>query len=164
MGDSGEPTIGPRHAASGLSLVCRVGNRLCALRLEHVVETMRPLLIEAFVGAPPFIRGISIIRGKAVPVVDAASLLGADDELHPTRLVTLATGDRQVALVVDAVLGLRVITTDPLQELPPLLGEYSEDVISAIGTMDAELLLVLRTARLVPESVWAALDDRQPAS
>jgi len=130
-----------------------------ALPLDDVVETMRPLPGEPLAGAPRFVRGISVIRGAPVPVVDAASLLGIGDS-HAARLVTLRVGDRRVAVAVDAVLGIRALPPESLQELPPLLREAGSGVVEAIGVLDAELLLVLQSVRLVPESVWVGVRPR----
>jgi purine-binding chemotaxis protein CheW len=44
-------------------LLFRSGGRLCALRLESVRETTRPLPIEPIAGTPPFVLGISVMRG-----------------------------------------------------------------------------------------------------
>jgi purine-binding chemotaxis protein CheW len=140
-----------------LSLLCRVGVHLCALPLEHVVETMRPLPVEIVGSAPEFVSGLCIIRGVPLPVVDTGSLLGTG-ESRPTRFVTVKAGKRLVVLAVDAVLGLRAIPADSLQELPLLLGDARAELIAAIGAIDSELVLVLRTARVVPESIWAALE------
>jgi purine-binding chemotaxis protein CheW len=140
-----------------LFLLCRVGVHLCALPLEVVVETMRPLPVEIVGGAPEFVSGLSIIRGVPLPVVDTGSLLGVTQS-RPTRFVTVKAGKRLVVLAVDAVLGLRAIPPDSLRELPPLLGDARSELIAAIGAIDVELLLVLRTARVVPESTWAALE------
>jgi len=127
------------------------------LPLEHVVETMRPLPVEIVGGAPEFVSGLSIIRGVPLPVVDTGSLLGAGKS-RPSRFVTVKAGNRLVVLAFDAVLGLRAIPPDSLQELPPLLGDARAELITAIGAIDAELLLVLQTTRVVPESIWAALE------
>ena len=40
-----------------------------------------------------------------------------------------------------------------IKDLPPLLRDATGEVIAAVGTLDAELLLVLQSGRLVPESV-----------
>jgi purine-binding chemotaxis protein CheW len=144
-----------------LSLICRVQTRLCAIPLGHVIETMRPLPTEAIVGAPPFVRGLAVIRGAPVPVVDAARLLGAT-QAQAARLVTMTVGARRVALAVDSVLGVRAIPAGSLHELPPLLHEAGADVVAAIGLLDAELLLVLHATRLLPEDAWAALDMPGP--
>ena len=140
---------------SDLSLLFRARTQLLALPLTHVIETMRPLPIEPLAGAPPYVRGISVIRGEPVPVVDVARLL-CGDESAPSRLVTIAVGDRKVALTVDSVLGVRAVPAGSFQALPPLL--EGVDLVSAIGILDAELMLVLQGARLLPDDFWAALD------
>lgn len=146
-----------RTEAGELCLLVRAGGQLCALPLEHVDETMRPQPVHAIAGAPHFVRGIAVIRGVPVPVVDVASALGAE-ESQPTRFVTLRTADRRVAFAVDDVVGVRAIDEKSVSDLPPLLARASVRVVSAIGTLDTDLLMVIQTVRLVPEAVWSVLE------
>jgi purine-binding chemotaxis protein CheW len=140
----------------GLSLLCRVHEHWCALPLRHVVETMRPLPTSPIPGAPAFVDGVAIIRGGPVPVLNLSCLLGSSAG-HPTRFVCVNTDRGRIALAVDHVQGVRSIESDSLHALPPLLQCADAEVIAAIGMLDAELLLVMQTARLVPEDLWAAL-------
>jgi purine-binding chemotaxis protein CheW len=142
-----------------LSLLCRMRSHLCALPLEHVAETMRPMPVTALAGSPSFVRGMSVIRGIAIPVVDAGALFGSNEPPEPTRFVTLRIEDRQVALAVEQVVGIRGLAEVSLQDLPPLLRAANADLVAAVGTLDSELLLVLQTARIVPESVWGMLRE-----
>jgi purine-binding chemotaxis protein CheW len=130
---------------------------LCALPLEHVEEAMRPLAVEAIAGVPSFVRGLAVVRGAPIPVVDAASLL-CGKASHPTRFVTIKTGRRRMALAVDAVVGVVEIPPGSLDAVPLLFQDANLDVISAIGTLDTDLLLVLRSTRLIPEELWAVLE------
>jgi purine-binding chemotaxis protein CheW len=114
---------------------------------------MRPLPI-ALLKAPSFVQGLSIIRGAPTPVVDAGALLGATDAPRSTRLVVLQLDGRRVALAVEEVLGVRTIPGASLDELPPLLRDASREVVSAVGALDAELIVVLHASHLIPESVW----------
>ena len=144
----------------GLWLVVRAGTQLCALPLEHVDETMRPQPVRALAGAPPFVRGVAVIRGLPVPVVDAATAIGqAEPSSNGTRFVALKTAERRVALLVNEVVGVRQIDLRDLFELPPLLASASERVVSAIGMLDSELLMVLRSGKLVSEATWAAVEN-----
>jgi len=59
--------------------------------------------------------------------------------------------------LLDAVVGVVQIPPGSLDALPGLFQDASLDVISAIGTLDADLLLVLRSTRLIPEETWAVL-------
>ena len=138
-----------------LLLICRVQGRLCGLPLEHVLETMRPLPTEGIAGAANFVRGLAVIRGAPVPVIDTARLLGVTDA-HADRFITVNAGERVVALAVDSVLGVRAVPALSLRELPPLLLDAAAQAVAAIGLLDAELLLVLRSACLLPDEAWGA--------
>jgi purine-binding chemotaxis protein CheW len=110
---------------------------------------MRPLPLEHVADTRDFVRGMSIVRGEPVPVVDARRLLDGSDAAPGGRLVTLRVGARSVALHVDEVLGVRIIAPELLQEVPPLLGDAS-DARTALGALDGRLLELLDTARLLP--------------
>jgi purine-binding chemotaxis protein CheW len=158
-GEGGVPA-----ARSVICLLSRVGTRTCAVPVELICETMRPLPIEPMAGMPSFVLGVSVVRGTPVPVIDAARMLGAAaDALPPGRFVSMRIGARVAVLAVDAVLGVRDITRGSLDELPPLMGEASTDVVEAIGMLDSGLLLILRSGRIVPPAVWAALNAEHPS-
>jgi purine-binding chemotaxis protein CheW len=138
-------------------LLARIATQLCALPLELVEEIMRPLPVRTVAGVPDFVAGVTIVRGHAVPVVDGARLLGLSSG-DAARLLTLKAASRRVALAVDEVIGVRAIARDARRELPPLLGRVRADVVSSIGTLDGELMLVLGAVRVVPEALWAEID------
>jgi purine-binding chemotaxis protein CheW len=130
-------------------LLYRVADLHCAIPGARVLEVMRGQPIDRLSGLPPFIAGLSIIRGTPVPVVDAGSLLNA----APTAgayFVAVEVGDRPIALAVDQVVGLRRIARTGWVPLPPLLRNIAEDTVSAIRANDGDLLLLLDAARLVP--------------
>lgn len=139
-------------------MIVTVGRRACAIGLQYVAETMRPLAIEAISGTPEFVRGVSVIRGTPIPVVDLQVLLeNGENSAAYGRFVTVKVGERRVALAVDGVVGVRDLDPAQIGELPPLLRDIDADVVEAIGTCDAQLLIVLRAARIVPDEVWATL-------
>lgn len=140
-------------------LLIRVRDHVCVLPLEHVSETMRPQPVRVVAGAPPFVRGVAVIRGAPVPVLDAAFLLlGEQPSGDETRFVSLRVADRQVALAVSEVLGVREIDKAHVSDLPPLLSPASAGVVAALGMLDSDLLLVLRAGRLVSEAVRAGIN------
>jgi purine-binding chemotaxis protein CheW len=64
-----------------------------------------------------------------------------------------------VALAVEEVVGVRDLSAASLAELPPLLGEAAAEVVATVGALDAELLVVLRSARWVPSGAWQAIEE-----
>jgi purine-binding chemotaxis protein CheW len=141
------------HEASWL--LCRADAQRFVVPLRHVIETMRPLPIEAIAGAPSYVRGLCVIRGAPVPVVDAGVLLGRQP-VSASRLVALRAGSRTAALLVDMVDGIRAISPSAFNRLPPLLRDAA--TIAAVGILDAELLLSLHTARIIPDDLPVGLD------
>jgi purine-binding chemotaxis protein CheW len=144
-------------------LIVRTGNFSCALPLAHVMETMRRLPIEPLAGVPPYVRGVSIVRGTATPVVDLGDILGVP-ESSGERFVVIRVGEKQVALAVDSVLGVREIDLAAFPEVPPLLRRAPHDLIEAIGALDGQFLTVLRSGWELPEEVWQALTAQAVAS
>lgn len=134
-------------------LVVGTGIHACAVPLSQVIETMRPLPVDVIAGVPSFISGISIIRGVPTPVVDLQVLLGMPSRAN-ARFVTIRLGARQVALSVEAVVGIRELDPSTTQKLPPLLQGAPQDAVDAIGTLDEQLLLVLQTGWQLPDEVW----------
>jgi purine-binding chemotaxis protein CheW len=141
-------------------LVARVRESTCALPVSDVIETMRPLPIRPLPQLPPFVMGLAVIRGATVPVVNLGSLFGLEGVTAIARIVTLRAGKRIIAAAVEDVVGIRYLDDEVLGSLPPLLSVGSSDVVSQLGVLDRDLLVVLRSARLVPEDVWAQLETK----
>jgi purine-binding chemotaxis protein CheW len=154
-----ERAVGTKRA-----LVVGLESCLCAVPLTHIIETMRPLPVERIAGVPSFVLGISIIRGIPTPVIDLQAVVGTPSD-RVERFVTLRVGERQVALSVNAVLGVRDLgVAETMRELPPLLQRASQEVIETIGTLDEQVLLVLREGWELPDEVWQALTTQEAVS
>jgi len=130
---------------------------LVALPLPCVVETMRPQPLSGLVGMPAFICGLARIRGASIPVVDLPLLLTGVADIHTERFITIRTNDWQIALAVESVIDIREISPATLDALPPLLGTTPAKYVEAVGALDDGLLLLLRTANIIPPELWEAL-------
>jgi purine-binding chemotaxis protein CheW len=147
-----------------VSLICQVRSGVvCALPLEHVDETMRPLAVTPMAGLPAFVEGLTVVRGVPTPVVNVASLLDGVTS-HATRFVSVRAGARRIVLAVDAVVGVVEIPSGLAVALPLLLQNARLDAISAIGVLDADLLLVLRSSHLIPVDVWVTIQAGSTAA
>jgi purine-binding chemotaxis protein CheW len=150
------------NSATESWLACHVAAHVCALPLTGIIETMRPLPVEAFPKAPIFVAGVAIIRGMPIPVVDMRALMG-EPSVPAGRYVTVKTGNQVVALAFDAVVGVHRVDAAQVTELPPLLKAVAGEAISQVGARDAELLIFLETSRLLPPAVAALFATRGAA-
>jgi purine-binding chemotaxis protein CheW len=146
-------------------LVVRAGDRLAALPLGTVRETMRPLPLQPVGGAPAFVAGMSVLRAEPVPVVILDALLGGGAANGFGRFVSVQAGrGRPFLLAVDEVIGVRRFATDALEELPPLLGAEARGIATAVTLHDERLVTLLDTAHLIPGDVWRSLEAHRVAS
>jgi purine-binding chemotaxis protein CheW len=148
---------------AGASLLCRQQRLRLVLPLAHVVEVMRPLAVEAMPGMPFFVRGVSVIRGTPVPVVDAAGLLVVTDGPAAGRWVVLRAGTHRFALAVEAVEGVVELPSAGSAHLPALLRHGRAEAISALGALDADLLVVVRATSVLSDADWRAFAERGSA-
>jgi purine-binding chemotaxis protein CheW len=141
--------------AGGMSLVFRAGSMLCALRLDEVIETMRPLDVRPLAGTPSYVRGVTIMRGVPTPVVDVARLVGGE-QAGVSRFVAVRTEHGPVAFATGPVLGIRTVAPDAPPGHSALLGGASSRLVAGVGTIDAEPIILLQSMRVLPDDVWAA--------
>ena len=141
-------------------LLVRAGERICALPLAEVIEAFRPLPVRPLAGTPPFVLGMAVVRGAPAPVLCLARFLTGAPGPAPSRFVSVRCGERVAALAVEAVIGV-----SPLPEMDsgaPLLEQAGGGALEAAGALGSELLVLLRTVRVVPEEVWTSLDGGGP--
>jgi purine-binding chemotaxis protein CheW len=129
-------------------LVVQAGGLRCALPVSLVREIMRPLPVRSAAGLGPAVRGVSVIRGTAMPVVSLSRLLG-QPEAEDRRFVVLRTPGRDCALSVEQVHALTTVKTDEWQAMPRLLSRMES--AAQILAEDEDLMVSLNTARLIAE-------------
>src|SRR3954471_23255745 len=152
MGQDGQ-NAGP--GAGAWSLVFRAGALLCALPLDEVIETMRPLPVRPLAGTPCHVVGVTIMRGAPITVIDAGRLIGGET-VEAERFVAVRTERGPLAFATGPVLGVRATPPDASGTPPILLGGASSRLIAGVGMIDAQPLLRLRSMRHVPDEVWSA--------
>ena len=133
-------------------LLVRSGSIVCAIPVHEVAETMRPLPAESITGMLPFVRGLSVIRGRPTTVLDLTSLLEGSAPGAVSRYVTLRNGERPVALAVEEVIGIREIETGSLETMGLLVNERRSDLVHQVGALGEGLLMVLSASRVIEEA------------
>ena len=129
-------------------LLVRARSWMCALPLDEVEETMRPLPVTPVASAPAFVRGVSLggrlSGGPVEPCVGG-------------RFVSLRVPEGRLVLEVDEVRGLSTLDANTLEAVPSLLRETAQGHLQRLGSLDGHLLTLLGTAHLLPPDVWDRL-------
>jgi len=156
------------HATSKW-LLCRAAEHTCGLPIAAVRLTLRRPHLQSWEGEDTLQKtaltdGVAMIRGELVPVVSLGRLLSGQAAADERRLILLAVGGRRVALGVSTVLGVRALPAATLAALPPLLDDERGTFVERLGQVDGELLLALRTARLLTEGSLAKARNSEVSS
>ncbi|MBN9416671.1 hypothetical protein ABS71_21700 [bacterium SCN 62-11] len=140
-------------------LLCRLGTSWCALGLQGLGEVMRPQPVDPVAGLPEFVDGLAIIRGAPLPVINLPKLLcgSASDACDQERFVTAQSDGQQLALRVDEVAGIVPLDSDTWTRLPSLMDGLQSNHLSALGSHQGHLVMLLRRANLLSEEDWMRL-------
>ena len=81
--------------------------RFCAAA-RHVIEVMRPAEYTHLPGAPTGVLGVMNVRGKIIPVIDAAQPLLGQSKVDPSTglILVLNSTQGEIGLLVDDVQGI----------------------------------------------------------
>lgn len=132
----------------------RLGDELFAIDVAQVREVLELSLITKVPTAPPYMRGVVNVRGKAIPVVDLRQKFGlppASSTLQ-TRIVVMEIQlDGEPAVVggiADSV--HEVIELEPGQINPPpaIAQRWRSELIRGMGKRGDDFIIILDIARV----------------
>jgi purine-binding chemotaxis protein CheW len=118
-----------------------LGTERYALPVEQVLELSGPADVTPLPGSRRALRGVWNVRGRILPVVDLAELLGVEPSGRPQRLLVVEDGGRRAGLAIDE-----------LTDVGPLDGERrpaESDLVSEAVLVDDTLVGVLDLGRLL---------------
>lgn len=84
----------------------RVAAEAYAMAVEHVLEVTSLGHVDAVPRARPEMLGVQNLRGRILPVIDLALLLGISRTVPPSHLLVAEAGGRQAGFAIDEVRGV----------------------------------------------------------
>jgi len=147
-------TPGPR-----IELLCfRLGAETYAFRLEDVQEIAHPPAVTPVPGTPHYVKGLSSLRGKMVPIMDLKARLNVTDTAPPPDTdkkphrtiqrakIIIVRGPRgPIGAVVDSITGVRRLPEADLTPAPAHIAEEEARFIEGIIISEGMFVTVLRT-------------------
>jgi purine-binding chemotaxis protein CheW len=139
------------HAAESQSvIVVALGDERYGLPLHQVREVRALRALAAVPGTPASWAGLVNLRGRLYPVLDLARYLGLPvaETRSGQRVVVAAAAGLEVALLVDAVLGVREV---PAADMRPLLAELAGARGALVQGVTPDLLALLNLDALLSD-------------
>lgn len=142
-----------RHVDEGATetVMARIGGQAFAVNTSAVREAVAVPRVTPLPGSALTLRGLANVRSRIVPAFDIRPLLnlsaGPKDSARETMLL-IAYDGAEFGLIVDAVLGVRVITPEQLRrEIPGLMTQFLQGVTDdGLVLLDLASLVTALTA------------------
>ncbi|HUJ18048.1 MAG TPA: protein phosphatase CheZ [Nitrospirota bacterium] len=109
--------------------------------------------------SPPYLRGITNLRGSVIPVVNLKHLIRVkDDGTGGRKVIVIASGRITFGLLVDGISG--VISIDEAAiESPENLTQGHSDQVQGVAKLDGRLVVLLDIKKLIPLDDMSLLED-----
>jgi len=144
--DSSERTLQGRY------LTFYMDEELYGMDIQHIIEIIGVQPITVVPEMPEYIRGITNLRGKIIPVMDARLRFRLEERDYDDRtcIIVLETGDVSMGMIVDAVSEVLELYSDDVDP-PPEIGGGVADYIQGVGRSGDGVIMLLDCDLLLRE-------------
>ncbi|MFU1998925.1 chemotaxis protein CheW [Bordetella avium] len=109
---------------------------------------------------PPFIKGVTNLRGIIVPIVDLRIKfnLGSVEYNEQTVVIILNLERRVVGIVVDGVSDVLMLNTAQIRPAPEFGATLSTEYLTGLGTVDERMLILVDIEKLMTSDEMALVE------
>ncbi|AZY49055.1 chemotaxis protein CheW [Bordetella avium] len=109
---------------------------------------------------PPFIKGVTNLRGIIVPIVDLRIKfnLGSVEYNEQTVVIILNLERRVVGIVVDGVSDVLMLNAAQIRPAPEFGATLSTEYLTGLGTVDERMLILVDIEKLMTSDEMALVE------
>lgn len=128
-----------------------VEGTLMAIPVEDVIEVIEGLDVTPLFNVPPFLRGVTSVRGKVLACVDVSHMLGVRPRLldERSKFVILQHEEIEMSFCVDDVSRLRQLVPERAQKTEAVLSGAIKFYVSGVLEEETETIFLLSTQALI---------------
>lgn len=132
-------------------LAFRLGSEEYGIDILKVQEIREFEPTTKLANVPPFILGLSNLRGAIVPIIDLRIKfhLGEVNYDHLTVTIILNIGERIVGIVVDSVSDVMALSAEQIRPAPPMGTMMDTDNLIGLGTLEDRMLILVDIEKLM---------------
>lgn len=140
------------NAAGAESYVlCELAGTTYALRSDDIEQLEMIGLLTPVPNAPPFVDGVTSVRGKVIPAISLRARFGFERVEHTlkSRLVVVRSEGRVVGLIVDNAREFAAIPQDAIHPPPDGMADMSSRYLRGTAHLGERLIFILDVAELL---------------
>lgn len=146
-------------------LVFTLGDEEYGIDILKVQEIRGYDQVTRIANTPPFIKGVTNLRGVIVPIVDLRIKFAKSDVDYNenTVVIVLTLGQRVVGIVVDGVSDVLSLTSDQIRPAPEFAVTLSTEYLTGLGAVGERMLILVNIEKLLNSEEMALLDNAAAA-
>lgn len=117
-------------------------------------------VVTRIANVPPFIKGVTNLRGIIVPIVDLRIKfnLGKVEYTEQTVVIILNLSNRVVGIVVDGVSDVLMLNAAQVRPAPEFGQTLSTEYLTGLGTIDDRMLILVDIEKLMTSDEMALVE------
>ncbi|MEH0873374.1 chemotaxis protein CheW [Pectobacterium cacticida] len=142
-------------------LIFTLGDEEYGVDILKVQEIRGYDQVTRIANTPPFIKGVTNLRGVIVPIVDLRIKFAKQDVEYNdnTVVIVLNLGQRVVGIVVDGVSDVLSLTAEQIRPAPEFAVTLSTEYLTGLGSLGERMLILVDIEKLLSSDEMALVDN-----
>jgi len=136
----------------GKYLVFSLGKEMYGMEIRYITEIIGIQPITEVPEMPKYVKGITNLRGKIIPIMDARLCFRKEIRKYDGRtcIIVLEIDDISIGLIVDSVVEVLTMQDEDISS-PPDVGKGHCNYIKGIGKVGGSIILLLDCQKLLTD-------------
>lgn len=141
-------------------LVFSLGDEEYAIDILKAQEIRGYENVTRIASAPPFIKGVTNLRGVIVPIVDLRIKFNLDRVEYDgqTVVIVVNVSGRVVGVVVDGVSDVLSLTPEQIKPAPEFGLSLSSDYLSGLASLESRMLVLVDIDKMLTSEEMALVE------
>ena len=142
-------------------LIFTLGREEYAIDILRVQEIRGYDQVTAIANAPPFIKGVTNLRGVIVPIIDLRVKFSQQSVSYDenTVVIVLNFGQRVVGIVVDGVSDVLSLTAEQIRPAPEFAVTLATEYLTGLGSLGERMLILVDIEKLLSSEEMSLVDS-----
>ncbi|GAB1476774.1 chemotaxis protein CheW [Bacillota bacterium] len=142
----------------GKYLIFSMGKELFGIEIRYITEIIGMQPITEVPEMPTYVKGITNLRGKIIPVMDARLRFKKEEREYDSRtcIIVLETNETSIGLIVDSVAEVLNMKDEDISPAPEI-NKSGNNYIKGIGKSGNDVMLLLDSRRLLKDEELDAI-------
>ena len=134
-----------------------------AIPIRNVVDIINVQPITRVPNTPPYVKGITNLRGKVIPIVDVLTRFGAQHHEYNERtcIIVVEYNGASVGMIIDRVREVISMNEDMISDPPSFADSAEAKFILGVGRTESGVRLILDFLAVLEDSAYMPVVHEQ---